>query len=152
MPRVRPAASDDAGTWLAMREALWPEGNTEEHASEIASYLAGSAEGRPAIVLLAEDDDGTILGFAELAIRPYAEGCNSSRVAYLEGWYTVPSHRRSGVGAALVRAAEDWGREMGCTEFASDADPANQDSIRAHRALGFEDAGLITCFRKDLKP
>ena len=35
-------------------------------------------------------------------------------------------------------------------ELASDAEPENEVSARAHAALGFEDAGLIRCFRKDL--
>ena len=68
----------------------------------------------------------------------------------LEGWFVDAAHRRSGVGAALVRAAEAWGRAQGCTEFASDADPANAVSIDAHLALGFEDTGLVRCFRKSL--
>ena len=50
----------------------------------------------------------------------------------------------------LLRAAEEWGRAQGCTEFASDADPENAISIDAHLALGFEDAGMVRCFRKSL--
>jgi aminoglycoside 6'-N-acetyltransferase I len=87
---------------------------------------------------------------AELSVRPCAEGCLTSRVAYLEGWYVVPEARRRGVGRALLQEAEDWGRTQGCTEFASDTQPDNDGSIAAHRALGFEDAGLVRCFRKEL--
>ena len=47
-------------------------------------------------------------------------------------------------------AAEAWGRGHRCTEFASDADPENEVSRRAHGAVGFEDVGLVRCFRKDL--
>ena len=50
----------------------------------------------------------------------------------------------------LAKAAENWDRSRGCREFASDADPDNEASVAAHRALGFEDAGLVRCFRKDL--
>jgi aminoglycoside 6'-N-acetyltransferase I len=91
-----------------------------------------------------------IVGFAEVSIRSYAEGCRSTRVAYLEAWYVDTDFRRTGVGATLLRATEEWGRQSGCIEFASDADPENQASIQAHRALAFEDAGLVQCFRKDL--
>ncbi len=101
-------------------------------------------------MLLAEDVDGRALGIAELSIRPCAEGCNTSRVAYLEGWYVVPEARRRGVGRALVDAAEHWGRAQDCAEFASDTQIDNDVSIAAHRALGFEDAGLVRCFRKEL--
>ena len=101
-------------------------------------------------MLLAENEEGDPLGIAELSIRPYAEGCVSDRVAYLEGWYVVPEARRSGVGRALIAAAEEWGRAQGCTEFASDAHPENDVSTAAHLATGFTEAGLVRCFRKDL--
>ena len=94
--------------------------------------------------------EGRLVGFAEVSIRPYAEGCRSSRVAYLEGWFVLADARNLGAGRALIGAAEDWGRAQGCSEFASDADPGNDLSRAAHRAVGFTDVGLVRCFRKDL--
>ena len=90
------------------------------------------------------------VGFAELSIRAYAEGCRSDRVAYLEGWFVGPEARGRGVGRTLIAAAENWGRSQRCSEFASDAQPDNDVSAAAHRALGFTEVGLIRCFRKDL--
>ena len=58
--------------------------------------------------------------------------------------------RRHGVGRALVRAAEEWGRAQGCSEFASDTEIDNEDSAKAHAALGFEEVERIRCFRKSL--
>lgn len=101
-------------------------------------------------VLLALDAGQRALGMAELSIRPFAEGCRSTRVAYLEGWYVVPAARHQGVGRALVAAAEAWGRDQGCREFASDIEPANDVSAAAHLALGFQEVGSIRCFRKDI--
>ena len=150
MSTVRPAKPGDATSWLRMRLALWPEGSEAEHREEIAQFFAGKAQGRPAAVLLAENGAGQVVGLAELAIRPYAEGCRGTAVAYLEGWYVEPALRRRGIGRALVAAAEDWGRSQGCEEFASDAHPDNDASAAAHRAAGFTDVGLIRCFRKDL--
>jgi aminoglycoside 6'-N-acetyltransferase I len=97
-----------------------------------------------------EEADGRAIGFAELSIRPYAEGCRSDRVAYLEGWWVAPGGRRQGVGRALVEAAVEWGRAQGCAEMASDAEAENESSAAAHSALGFEEVGLIRCFRRDL--
>ncbi|MCB2213729.1 GNAT family N-acetyltransferase [bacterium] len=147
--QIRPVTSSDRDRWLAMRVALWPEGSRDEHAAEIDEIYDGSAT-EPQAVLVAEHDDGSLAGFAELSIRPCAEGCRTTRVAYLEGWYVAPEARRMGVGRALIRAAEDWGRQQGCSEFASDTETDNDSSIAAHLALGFEDAGLVQCFRKDL--
>ena len=79
-----------------------------------------------------------------------SEGCESGRVGFLEGWYVIPEARRRGVGRQLLSAAEAWARSAGCVEFGSDAEADNEESAAAHRALGFEDVGLIRCFRKDL--
>lgn len=132
-----------------MRHALWPEGSVEEHAGEIEDFFAGRSR-EPLAVLVAEDASGRLLGFAELSIRPYAEGCATDRIGYLEGWYVVPEARKQGVGRALVEASEAWARAQGCAEFASDTEIDNEVSAAAHRALGYTEVALIRCFRKDL--
>jgi aminoglycoside 6'-N-acetyltransferase I len=146
---VRPVERSDAGAWLTMRRELWPEASVGEHEREIAAFFRGRAA-EPLAVLIAERSDGEPLGFAELSIRPFADGCRSSPVAYLEGWYVVPKARRRGVGRRLVRASEAWARRRRCRELASDTEIANRISAAAHRAIGFEDAGTIRCFRKDV--
>ena len=149
MVTIRAADRDDAAAWLAMRRDLWPDGTDDEHRREVEVYFQ---EGAPTIetVFLAVDPDDAPIGFAELSLRPYAEGCTTSPVAYLEGWYVTPGARQIGVGAALVAAAEEWGRSQGCSEFASDAEVDNEVSARAHVALGFQETGVIRCFRKAL--
>lgn len=133
-----------------MRRELWPdEGDPPGHAGEIENYFAGR-ETLVKEVLLAFDTAGCAVGFAELSIRPYAEECVTDRVAYLEGWYVDSAHRRRGVGRALIEAAERWGVQQGCREFASDALIDNIVSAKAHTALGFTETSQIRCFRKDL--
>ena len=132
-----------------MRVALWPDGSLAEHDAEATRFLLGAAR-EPLAVLVAEDAQGSLVGFAEVSIRSYAEGCTTDRVGYLEGWYVAPGVRRHGIGRALVRAAERWARSQGCSEFASDAEADNEASALAHRALGFAEVGLVRCFRKAL--
>ena len=148
MATIRAVRPDDTETWLDLRCALWPEGSRDEHREEIGEFFKGIQDAQA--VLLAEETDGRIVGMAELSIRSYAEGCTTNRVAYLEGWYVVPEFRGKKIGRQLVEAAEDWGRVHGCCEFASDSYPDNKGSIAAHLALGFDDIGLIRCFKKDL--
>ena len=143
---IRPAEPADAGVWLEMRRALWPEEGDGTHAPEIDQYFAGTIN-NPLEVLIAFDGRQAV-GFVELSIRNYAEDCVTDRVAYLEGWYVVPEQRRRGVGRALVAAAEDWAQAQGCTEFGSDAVLDNLTSAVAHRALGFEETAQIRCFKK----
>jgi aminoglycoside 6'-N-acetyltransferase I len=148
--RVRPAQESDARRWAELRHALWPDQTLEELAAEADAFLRG-AEPRLQAVLVAEGPaEQTLLGFAELSLRPYAEDCRTSPVAFLEGWYVVPQARARGVGRSLVAAAEEWGRTQGCSEFASDTQYENKASAAAHKALGFEDAGALRCFRKAL--
>jgi aminoglycoside 6'-N-acetyltransferase I len=146
--RVRPVESGDASAWEQMRQALWPAA-PGEHAAAVERFFAGSRH-EPAEVLVALDEAGQPIGFAELSIRSHADGCESNGVGYLEGWFVQEAHRRSGVGAALIRAAEDWARAQGCTEFASDAEIDNAVSLAAHKALGFEEVSRVVTFRKAL--
>ena len=124
----------------------------EEHARELALLLAGQAPGiLPATVFLAEGNDDALLGFLEVSLRSHADGCDPSRpVGYVEGWYVVESRRRQGIGAALVRAAEDWARTQGSTEMASDTQLENLLSQRAHAAVGFQIAERSILYRKPL--
>lgn len=104
----------------------------------------------PYVVLVAEIDQ-TIVGFADVTLRSYADGCDPRRpVGYLEGWYVIESQRGRGIGAALLRAAEDWARAQGCMEMASDTWIDNEGSQRAHEALGFEVVDRCVNYRKAL--
>lgn len=100
--------------------------------------------------MLAIDGDGRAIGFVEVSIRPYAEGCYSGRVAFLEGWFVEATARRKGVGRALVKAVGEWGRGQTCTELGSDAALDNPDGVKAHRAVSFTEMERIICFRKAL--
>lgn len=144
---VRAYRAVDHAEWLRMRRALWPDDTLEAEMASMAGWLArGDTE-----VLVAERPDGRgLAGFAEVGARSHADGCHTSPVAYLEGWYVDADVRRQGVGASLVRAAESWARGKGYREFASDTPLGNDVSQRAHRALGFEEVDRVVEFRKAL--
>jgi aminoglycoside 6'-N-acetyltransferase I len=144
---IRPAVPGDRAEWRRLRDALWPHGSAE-HADEIEAYLR--APDAAAAVFVAARAGGALAGLLELRLRDFAEGCTSSPVAYVEGWWVDPDARRQGVGAALMRAAEGWARELGLTEIASDCDFDNEPSLRAHEALGFSEAVRVICLRKTL--
>jgi len=134
---------------MRLRRGLWPEESGDDLDREVAEFFDGTLP-EPEAVLLALEG-GEAVGVVELSIRPTAEGCRTNRVAYVEAWYVAPGARRAGVGRELIAAAEEWGRSRGCEEIASDTEIANEASARAHRALGFEEAGVVRCFRKELR-
>jgi aminoglycoside 6'-N-acetyltransferase I len=91
-----------------------------------------------------------LCGFIEVGARSIADGCGTSPVAYIEGWFVDLDRRKQGVGRALVRAAEDWARMRGFQEIASDAEITNVGSQRAHVALGYSEVGRSVLYLKSL--
>jgi aminoglycoside 6'-N-acetyltransferase I len=129
-----------------MSVALFPEHPAEELAAGMREHLA-----RPdAAVFIAERPDGSTAGFVEVGARPYADGCDTSPVGYVEAWYVDPDVRRAGVGRALLAAAEEWARGRGYREMASDTLLDNEVSHAAHRAAGYEEVDRVVQFRKVL--
>jgi len=120
---IRLAQPSDLPHIALLRAALWPESSAEEHARELASILAGEVPGTlPLAIFVSQAANGALVGFLEAGLRSHADTCDPAHpVGYVEGWYVVESVRRQGIGAALLRAAEDWARAQGCTEMASDA-------------------------------
>ncbi len=104
-------------------------------------------------VLFCEDENGLLIGFAELSLRRRLDGFETSPVAYLEGWYVVEAMRGRGIGKTIIKGVEQWAKKQGCRELASDTEPENTTSIRAHELLGFKRYGTSAegiLFRKTL--
>lgn len=144
---IHPVRPEEYPAWLEMRYALWPDAELDELRAEQAEILA--EPGRNA-VLAATLPGWEVIGFIEVSLRDYAEGCSTSPVGYIEGWYVAEAYRRTGVGGALVRAAEAWARGKGCTEMGSDTELDNEISQKAHEALGYTEAGRQVTFWKRL--
>ena len=147
---IRAVEPTDAAEWLRMRCALWPDGTPAEHEADIRAYFENSALTPAAVVFVSTRDVGGLQGFVEVGMRPYADGCSTRPVGYLEGWYVDSDVRRQGVGRALVAAAEAWARTQGCREMASDTHLDNMVSRHAHARLGYAEIEHLVHFRKSL--
>jgi len=144
--RVRPYNDADWAEWLRMSVALFPEYSADDLAKGMREFRTR----RDAEVFVVERADGSTAGFIEAGSRPYADGCDTSPVGFVEAWYVDPDVRRAGYGRALLRAAEDWARGRGYTEMASDALLDNLISHAAHHRAGYEEVGRVVQFRKSL--
>ena len=143
---IKRAGLEDAEVLAALAIQMWTEHDPAELAEEFRTLIQKEdaacflkyVGGRPA-------------AFAQCQLRhDYVEGTDSSPVGYLEGVFVAEGYRRKGFAAELLAACESWARGKGCTEFASDCELDNLDSLRFHMALGFEEANRIICFRKEL--
>lgn len=131
--------------WIAMRHELYGD-ERGVHEEEAKRFLAGALPGLGAVLIATRG--GEAIGFAELSVRPSAEGCSTSNVGYLEGWFVKDGHRGEGIGRKLVEASLAWAKDRGCREFASDAEITNERSRTAHLACGFDEVGVVCCFRR----
>ena len=137
----------DMAEWLRLRQGLFDESTDEEHQQEMAEILA-EVDG---CVLVAERPSSSqLVGYLHVGTRKYAEGCDTSPVAYLEEWFVDANARRQGVGRALVAAAEAWALQNGYTELASDTLIDNDVSLASHLALGFREVERQINFIKKL--
>jgi aminoglycoside 6'-N-acetyltransferase I len=134
----------NAITKLALQ--LWPAHDYEELRQEMGETLS-----QPDAAFFLAFDGETPVGFAQCQLRrDYVEGTESSPVGYLEGIFVAEDYRRRGIARALLRACENWSKEQGCTEFASDCELTNTDSLMFHLKLGFLEANRIICFTTKL--
>ena len=133
--------------WLTLRSEFIPEEPIEDQRVFLRRFARESFAFR---AFIARDGDA-LLGFAEVAVRTdFVNGCRHRPALFLEGIYTRPEHRGQGVARALCETAARWGREQGCREFASDVYIDDENSLAAHRGLGFEETERVVYFRKPL--
>lgn len=142
--KIRKATENDFSNWTEMRLKLWPHASFDElkelehlrRANDFACYIA-------------EMDDKPV-GFIEIALRHYANGCSASPVAFIEGIWVDETIQKQGIGRLLIAQAEDWTRSLGIKELGSDTRIESEHSIHAHKSWGFIETERVVYFRKDL--
>lgn len=132
--------------WLDMRLALWPDNDRGEFEKEIKEMCMSDKENA-----FLFSCDGAYAGFIEVSLRKdYVEGSDSSPVGYVEGIYVKPEYRGKGIARLLMKQAEEWAAEKGCTQMGSDAELHNTASQDFHNRIGFTEANRVVCYIKDI--
>ena len=126
---------------------LWSDNSIEEAAEILPEYVGG--EETCAFTRL---EDERFVGLALCSLRhDYVEGCDSSPVGYLEGIVVDEKFRGRGIADILCKECEQWAKEKGCSEFASDCEIDNVDSLKFHLNIGFMEENRIICFKKNIE-
>ncbi len=142
---IRRITAEDKNEWFNMRKGIWPEAPDDYMSFDQDDILASESD-----AVFFAHADGRLAGMIEARIRDYGEGCETSPVGYIEAWFVYDHYRGQGAAGALTNAAENWAREKGCTEMASDTWLDNPVSIRAHEKLGYQEAERLVHFVKQL--
>ena len=143
--QIQPLSEIHADAWAEARCQLWPSGERESHENEIRDFLRSDSFRAWGAWISSE-----LVGFIEVYLRPFANGCESRPVPFVEGIWVRSSFRKNGVSAALLREAEQWAKAGGFSEIGSDADIDNELSYNVHRKWGFEETERVVYFRKSL--
>ena len=143
--RVRPAVPADAGRLVELASAVAsePEGwlladSRWRSESDERRYIRALQRHPDAALLVAELESGELVGRLSLMRDPHPA---SAHVADL-GVMVALGHRRSGIGTALMAAAEDWARSAHVRKLELHVFPYNEAAIRLYEKLGYEREGL----------
>jgi RimJ/RimL family protein N-acetyltransferase len=141
---VRLASPGDASALvqLAREVGSEPEGwliSTSDWrgAGDERRYLRSLRRSRDAAVFVAEAPEG-IVGRLSVGRDPHPA---SSHVADL-GLMVAKSHRRRGIGRALLERTVEWARGTGVTKLELHVFPYNEAAIRLYESFGFRREGL----------
>ena len=142
---VKVATPDELSTVAELASNVWSSSK-----EELLEEFKAAVNNRETVLFL-KYAESVAVGFAQCALRhDYVEGTSSSPVGYLEGIFVKEEYRERGYAKELLSACEQWAREQGCIEFASDCELTNCDGFAFHMNTGFIQANIIVCFKKPL--
>jgi RimJ/RimL family protein N-acetyltransferase len=140
---IRPALPSDAAELVALARAVAaePEGwllsvGESRGVGDERRYLRVVRRSPHAAVFVAEAREG-IVGRLSLARDPHPA---STHVADL-GLLVAKTHRRLGIGRALLERAAEWARGAGVTKLELHVFPHNAPAIALYERFGFEREG-----------
>ena len=143
---IRQAGVYDSRVVAELAVLLWPDNDIYDLEKEMINSITSEDE-----AVFIYNNETVPVGFAQCSLRyDYVEGTESSHVGYLEGIYVKDEYRKKGIGKKLIIQCEEWARSKGCSEFASDCELDNMESLKFHLQLGFEEANRIIFFKKKL--
>jgi aminoglycoside 6'-N-acetyltransferase I len=142
---IREIKKSDRDIWLGMYRKLFPENSDDALLAEIDRIFKSGK--RSAYVAQVGEIS---VGFAEYALRDYANGCHSQPVPFLEGIWIDADYRGQGIAKALVSYLEQLARMAGFKEFGSDVELSNYPSQLMHERLGFKQTEKVIFYRKIL--
>ncbi len=143
---IKSATKSEARILAELAIQIWDDNTVMELEKEFADLTQSDKA-----VCFIKYVENIAVGFAQCQIRTdYVEGTETSPVGYLEGIFIVETYRHNGYAKELLKECEKWAKDKKCSEFASDCELDNIDSLRFHMAMGFAETNRIICFKKNI--
>lgn len=143
---IRKATLKDARVLANLAIQMWTSHTVDEMETEFKGIIV-----KQDADCFIKYEKNNAIAFAQCGLRhDYVEGTDTTPVGYLEGIFVIEEYRHCGVAKELLVECERWAKEKGCSEFASDCEFDNEDSLKFHIAMGFHEANRIICFNKKL--
>lgn len=143
---IRKATLEDVPQLVSLAIQMWKSHTVEDLTKIFCEHIR---KGKNIIFLAISEEH--IVGFAQCGLRfDYVEGTDSSPVGYLEGIFVLEEYKKRGYAKELLGECQNWAKDQGCLEFASDCELDNEDSLKFHLKMGFAEANRIICFTKSL--
>ncbi len=145
--KVSKIIQKDFNEWLDLALTLWPDYSIAQMQVILTNILDSSREDG----FIVRDENGRAIAFMNLSLRSdYVPGATHSPVAYVEGIYVRDEYRKQGIGATLIKSAQEWAVDRDCIELASDALIDNTASQNFHQKIGFREAERTVFFIKSV--
>jgi len=142
--RIRAAEPGDAAALVALATAVGsePQGwlladSSWRSVADERRYVRAVRRHADAALLVAEEQ-GNVVGRLSIVRDPHP---SSPHVADL-GLMVAASHRRHGIGRALLAAAEEWARSAGVSKLELHVFPHNEAAIALYEGFGYEREGF----------
>ncbi|NLU70118.1 GNAT family N-acetyltransferase [Streptomyces sp. HNM0574] len=129
--------------------AVWPVFRTIAAAGDTYTYPVDMPEEEaralwmappPTRTVIAQDEDGTVLGTARMTRNHMGPGSHVAGASYM----VDPAHAGKGVGRALCEHSLDWARSSGYRIMQFNAVvETNTHAIRLYEHLGFQTLGTL---------
>ena len=139
---LRPVRVEDAPAVAALVTQLGYAASPSEIADRLARVLVRSDQ-----QFLVAEADGRLLGWVHVTLADYVESGASAEIA---GLVVDRAHRRQGIGAALMAAAEDWARDQRRTVMRLRSTITRTPAHRFYAGLGYSVVKTQYSFAKPL--
>lgn len=155
IPHLRAAVPADAPTLSALALQVFlhtyaPDGVRPDLAREAFAtcsadaFLARLREPQRRILLAVRLPEGGLVGFAEVLLQDTPAPAGTAHGAELARLYIQPQAQGTGLGAVLLRAAEEAARDAGLHTLWLTAWEGNHRALRFYARCGYRDEGATT--------